>query len=85
MGLLAKIFKQKKYDYRHTLDDDTMEWCIYDHDVPCDLQHDCQDCCYYHEWQKRGGRDDDTNFDEWGLDQGKFDFNHYDDIDEHDH
>lgn len=80
MGLLKKLFFRKTDDYR----EDDIEWCIYDQDIVCDLFQDCQDCCYYHEWQKRGGNDNDTNFDDWNLDTNKFDFNHYDDIDEHD-
>lgn len=85
MGILARLFKRRDYNHSQNLEDEDIDWCIYDPDIPCDLQFDCQDCCYYHEWQKRGGKDGDTNFDEWGLDESKFDFNHYDNRDEHKH
>ena len=80
MDLLKKLFQKKKHQDSH---EDVLDWCIYDPDIVCDLFEDCYDCCYYHEWKKRGRNDIDTNFDDWGLDQGKFDFNHYDDKDEH--
>ncbi len=78
MGLL-RYFKKKKMP-EHT--DDDVEWCIYDLDVVCDSFFDCQDCCWYEEWQRRGGKDAD-NFDDYGLDQSQFDYNHYDDVDVH--
>ena len=85
MGLLARFFRQRKTDRKYTLEDEDVDWCTYDPDVICDLQYDCRDYCYYHEWQRRGGRDDDTNFDDFDLDESEFDYNHYDGKDEHKH
>ena len=89
--LLFNRRKEKKYKrYEEYQEDDysdfedNIDWCIYDPDIVCDLFHDCQDCCYYEQWLRRGRKDSDTNFDEWNLDQSKFDFNHYDNRDEHD-
>lgn len=80
MKLFERLFRKKK---AISVDEDLVEWCIYDPDVVCDLFQDCQDCCYYEQWLKRGRKDIDTNFDEWNLDQGKFDFNHYDNEERH--
>ena len=76
MGIFSRYFKPRKKD------EFDVEWCIYDPDVVCDTYYDCKDCCWYEEWLRRGRKDGD-NFDDYGLDQSKFDYNHYDNIDEH--